>query len=96
MRGSTNIAGFFDIFAPIREFFAALKHSRLLGYLPGHFSFNSPLGRCPECKGRGYLEIEMQFLPAVNTTCRHCHGSGFTPDMLKITHKDKTSPPSWP
>lgn len=88
-RGSTNIAGFFDIFSILREFFAALKQSRLLGYLPGHFSFNSPLGRCPECKGRGYLEIEMQFLPAVKTTCPHCHGNGFTPDILKITHKNK-------
>lgn len=88
-RGSTNIAGFFDVFSPLREFFAALKQSRLLGYLPGHFSFNSPLGRCPECKGRGYLEIEMQFLPAVKTNCPHCHGNGFTPDILKITHKNK-------
>ncbi len=90
MRGSTNIAGFFDIFAPIREFFSALHPSRLLGYLPGHFSFNSPLGRCPECKGRGHLEIEMQFLPAVKTICGHCRGSGFSPDVLKITHKNKS------
>jgi excinuclease ABC subunit A len=88
-RGSTNVAGFFDVFAPLREFFASLKQSRLLGYLPGHFSFNSPLGRCPECKGRGYLEIEMQFLPAVKTTCPNCHGNGFTADILKITHKNK-------
>jgi len=88
-RGSTNVAGFFDIFAMLRDFFASLKQSRLLGYLPGHFSFNSPLGRCPECKGRGYLEIEMQFLPAVKSTCLHCQGNGFTPDILKITHKNK-------
>jgi excinuclease ABC subunit A len=87
-RGGTNIAGFFDIFSPLREFYASLKQSRLLGYLPGHFSFNSPLGRCPECKGRGYLEIEMQFLPTVKSICAHCHGNGFTPDILKITHKN--------
>ena len=31
----------------------------------------------------------MQFLPAVKTTCPHCQGSGFTPDILKITHKNK-------
>ncbi len=87
-RGSTNIAAFFDIFSPLREFYADLKQSRLLGYLPGHFSFNSPLGRCPECKGRGYLEIEMQFLPAVRTMCTHCHGNGFTADILKIIHRN--------
>lgn len=88
-RGGTNIAGFLDVFSALREFYASLKQSRLLGYLPGHFSFNSPLGRCPECKGRGFLEIEMQFLPAVKNTCAHCHGSGFAPDILKITHREK-------
>jgi len=88
-RGSTNVAGFLGVFSPLRDYFATLKQSRLLGYLPGHFSFNSPLGRCPECKGRGYLEIEMQFLPAVKSACQHCHGNGFAPDILKITHKDK-------
>jgi excinuclease ABC subunit A len=88
-RGSTNIAGYFDMFGAIREFFADLKQSRLLGYRPGHFSFHSPLGRCPECSGRGFLEIEMQFLPAVKSVCGHCHGSGFAPDILKISHRGK-------
>ncbi len=88
-RGSTNVAGYFDIFSGLRDFFADLKQSRLLGYLPGHFSFHSPLGRCPECRGRGYLEIEMQFLPAVRSVCGHCRGSGFAPDILKISHRNK-------
>ncbi|HSQ35425.1 MAG TPA: hypothetical protein VLQ89_05470, partial [Candidatus Binatia bacterium] len=88
-RAGTNIAAFVDVFSPLREFYASLKQSRLLGYLPGHFSFKSPLGRCPECKGRGFLEIEMQFLPAVKNTCALCHGSGFAPDVLKITHREK-------
>ncbi len=89
LRPNTNIAGFFGASAPIREFFAALKPSRLLGYLPGHFSFNSPLGRCPQCKGRGFQEVEMQFLPAVKSVCSQCRGNGFTPDVLKITHKGR-------
>jgi len=83
------VAGYFDIFPLLREFFADLKQSRLLGYLPGHFSFNSPLGRCPECKGRGYLEVEMQFLPSVKTVCSPCRGSGYAPDILKINHRNK-------
>ncbi len=89
LRPNTNIAGFLNASAPIREFFAALKPSRLLGYQPGHFSFHSPLGRCPECKGRGFREIEMQFLPAVRAACLHCHGSGFAPDVLKVTHQGR-------
>jgi excinuclease ABC subunit A len=89
-RGSTNVAGYFDIFTGLREFFADLKQSRSLGYRPGHFSFHSPLGRCPECSGRGFLEIEMQFLPSVKSVCLHCRGSGFAPDILKISHRSKS------
>ena len=90
LRANTNIAGFLDASAPIRDFFAALKPSRLLGYQPGHFSFHSPLGRCPECKGRGFQEIEMQFLPPVRAACGHCRGSGFAPDVLKITFQGRS------
>ena len=84
LRVNTNVAGFLEVYAPIREFFAALAQSRQLGYQPGHFSFNSPLGRCPECKGKGYNEIEMQFLPAVRIGCQTCHNTGLQPDALKI------------
>ncbi len=90
LRVNTNISGFLDASSAIRDFFAALRPSRLLGYQAGHFSFHSPLGRCPECKGRGFQEIEMQFLPAVRATCGHCRGSGFAPDVLKITHRGRS------
>lgn len=87
LRPNSHVAGFLGAAAPIREFFAALRSSRLLGYRPGHFSFNSPLGRCPECAGRGFREIEMQFLPAVRAACSHCRGNGFAPEVLKVTHR---------
>ncbi|MCU0276465.1 MAG: excinuclease ABC subunit UvrA [Acidobacteria bacterium] len=90
LRANTNIAGFLEASLPVREFFAALRPSRLLGYQPGHFSFHSPLGRCPECRGRGYQEIEMQFLPAVRSTCRHCRGNGFARDVLKVVHQGRS------
>jgi excinuclease ABC subunit A len=87
IRSNTIAAGFFDVFTAIREIFAGLKESRLLHYTPGHFSFNSPLGRCQHCKGKGYSEIEMQFLPAVNLTCSRCNGTGFKGDVLKIKYR---------
>jgi len=88
-RSNANIAGFFEVFTAVREIFAGLKESRLHHYTPGHFSFNSPLGRCEHCKGKGFNEIEMQFLPAVNLQCSHCMGKGFKPDILKIKYKNK-------
>lgn len=88
-RTSTTVIGFFDSYTPIRDFFSQLKESRLHQYLPGHFSFNSPLGRCQECKGKGYVEIEMQFLPAVKIGCGECRGTGFKTDVLKIKTNGK-------
>jgi excinuclease ABC subunit A len=90
LRAHSNIAGFLDASAPLRDVFAALPASRQLGFQPGHFSFHSPLGRCPECGGRGFKEIEMQFLPAVRAGCGLCRGSGFSPEVLKITLRGRS------
>ncbi len=90
LRPNSHIAGFLGAAAPLRDFFASLRSSRLLGYGAGHFSYHSPLGRCPECRGRGFLEIEMQFLPAVRVPCGHCRGNGFAPEVLKITHRGRS------
>ena len=37
----------------LRELFARTPDARRLGFVPGHFSFNSNKGRCPACEGRG-------------------------------------------
>lgn len=89
LRANSHIAGFLGASTPIRDFFASLRPSRLLGYQAGHFSYHSPLGRCPECGGRGFKEIEMQFLPAVRAACGYCRGNGFAPEVLKITHNGR-------
>ena len=90
LRVHSNLAGFLGASDPVREVFASLPASRQLGYQPGHFSFHSPLGRCPECGGRGFKEIEMQFLPAVRAGCGLCRGSGFSPEVLKITLRGRS------
>ena len=89
LRANTITAGFFEIFPALRELFARLKESRINQYTSGHFSFNSPLGRCEECKGKGYVEVEMQFLPAVQVICDTCSGKGYKPEILKIRYKDR-------
>lgn len=89
LRSTTIVAGFFEIYTAIRELFSQLKESRVNRYTPGHFSFNSPQGRCEQCRGKGYVEIEMQFLPPVRMVCDDCSGKGFKPDVLKIRYKNK-------
>jgi excinuclease ABC subunit A len=59
------------------------------GYGPGRFSFNVKGGRCEACRGEGFIEIEMQFLPDVSVPCEVCHGSRYNREALEIKFKGK-------
>lgn len=80
----TSVASFFKVSEPIRKWYAAHPASRRLGYTPGHFSTHSPKGRCPECRGMGGVQVEMQFLPPVSIPCSKCDGTGLKPEILRI------------
>jgi len=79
--------GFFDT---IRQLFAQVPESRIRGFGPARFSFNSPQGRCPECKGAGIVKLEMNFLPPSFMTCDTCEGSRYSPEVLDIVYNGKT------
>jgi excinuclease ABC subunit A len=79
--------GFFD---HIRELFASAPESRLRGYGPGRFSFNSNQGRCPQCEGTGSIAIEMSFLPTARVRCDTCHGRRFNPETLDVHWNGKS------
>jgi excinuclease ABC subunit A len=59
------------------------------GYPPGRFSFNVKGGRCEACRGEGYIEIEMQFLPDVTVPCEVCKGKRYNREALEIHFKGK-------
>jgi len=73
----------------IRELFSETREARALGYKPGFFSFNTPGGRCEECKGAGQQIVEMQFLSDVVLTCETCKGKRFKSEILEIKYKGK-------
>ncbi|HXV11084.1 MAG TPA: excinuclease ABC subunit UvrA, partial [Burkholderiales bacterium] len=58
--------GFWD---QVRRLYAEVTESRMRGYTPSRFSFNTPGGRCEACEGQGLKRIEMSFLPDVKVTC---------------------------
>ena len=57
-----------------------------MGFPAGYFSFNSEGGRCEECKGDGYITVEMQFMADITLVCESCHGKRFKSDVLEIEY----------
>lgn len=85
----SNPATYTGTFTPIRELFATVPDARVRGYKPGRFSFNVKGGRCEACRGGGYIQIEMQFLPDVTVPCEICKGKRYNREALEIRLKGK-------
>ncbi len=85
----SNPATYTGTFTPIREFFATVPEARMRGYAPGRFSFNVKGGRCEACRGEGFIQIEMQFLPDVTVPCEVCKGKRYNREALEIRFKDR-------
>ena len=85
----SNPATYTGTFTPIRELFATIPEARMRGYAPGRFSFNVRGGRCEACRGEGFIQIEMQFLPDVTVPCEVCKGKRYNREALEIRFKGK-------
>ncbi len=85
----SNPATYTGIFTPVRELFATVPEARMRGYAPGRFSFNVKGGRCEACRGEGFIQIEMQFLPDVTVPCEVCQGKRYNREALEIRFKDR-------
>jgi len=85
----SNPVTYTGTFTPIRELFSTVPEARMRGYKPGRFSFNVKGGRCEACRGEGYTQIEMQFLPDVTVPCEVCKGQRYNREALEIRFKGK-------
>ena len=75
----SNPATHLGVFDEIRKTFAATHEAKLRNYDAGRFSFNVDGGRCNACQGRGFITIDMQFLPDVLIRCPECLGTRYRP-----------------
>ncbi len=83
-------ATYVKIFDDIRALFAQLPESRIRGYNPSRFSFNTEGGRCEACAGQGVIKLEMNFLPPSYIPCEACHGKRFNPQTLEVQYNGKS------
>lgn len=83
----SNPATYTKAFDGIRSLFAGTRQSNIMGYTPGHFSFNVPGGRCESCQGEGIQKIEMQFMADIELVCEECSGTRFRKDILQVQYR---------
>ncbi|MAI69623.1 MAG: excinuclease ABC subunit A [Rhodopirellula sp.] len=77
-------------FDPIRKVFADTVDARTRNFGPGHFSYNSVKGQCPQCEGAGVIQIDMQFLADVSMQCPACRGSRYREEILTARYRDRS------
>jgi excinuclease ABC subunit A len=85
----SNPVTYVKAFDAIREAFADTVEARTHNYTASHFSFNVDGGRCEACKGEGYVEIDMQFLPDVYMKCSQCRGTRYRRQILEVTYRGR-------
>jgi len=86
----SNPVTYVKAYDDIRKLFAESRKAMVLGITPGHFSFNTPGGRCETCEGLGTLTIDMQFMADVTIVCHDCQGRRFNPNVLSVEVEGKT------
>ncbi|NCG28254.1 MAG: excinuclease ABC subunit UvrA [Verrucomicrobiales bacterium] len=82
-------ATYVKIFDEIRKLYSNVHESRLRGYAPGRFSFNTEGGRCESCRGNGRIKLEMNFLPTTWVECGECKGDRYNRATLEIFFNGK-------
>jgi excinuclease ABC subunit A len=85
----SNPATYIKAYDDIRKLFALQTAAKINNFNAGHFSFNTEGGRCEQCKGEGYITIEMQFMADVTIICDSCNGKRFKDEILEVKFKQK-------
>lgn len=85
----SNPATYLKAYDAIRQLYAEQPLSVQMGYTPQYFSFNADGGRCEECKGAGYITVEMQFMADLTLECEACHGQRFKKEILDVRIEGK-------
>ena len=82
----SNLATYTGLFDTVRQLFARTADAEARGFTASRFSFNVDGGRCPTCKGEGFISIELVFMPDNYSPCPTCAGSRYNPETLEVRY----------
>jgi excinuclease ABC subunit A len=77
-------ATYLDVLGDLRDLYASLPDAQVAGLTAKSFSIHVEGGRCPECKGRGELNLTMRFLADARVQCPVCRGRRFRSHVLDV------------
>jgi excinuclease ABC subunit A len=77
-------ATYLDITSELRDLYASLPDAQVAGLTAKAFSLHLEGGRCPECKGRGEINLQMRFLADARIQCPVCRGARFRSHVLDL------------
>ena len=80
-------ATYMGIFTHMRGLFSRIPEARSRGYKAGYFSLTRKGGRCERCKGQGFIDLDLQYLPSIKITCDLCRGIRYNREALGIRYK---------
>ncbi|HLO68176.1 MAG TPA: hypothetical protein VK188_14220 [Holophaga sp.] len=86
----SNPATYTGAFDLVRNLFAGTPEAKAQGLGKGHFTFNTPGGRCEACEGAGSLEVGMRHLGSVLVPCEACGGRRFHPEVLEVRWRGRS------
>jgi len=86
----SNIATYLGIYDDIRKLFADQDAAKIHKLTPSSFSFNSPGGRCENCRGLGLVTEDLSFLGEMDVICPVCEGQRFEANVLSVLYRGKS------
>lgn len=85
--GITSPAAYLNLDQALRDLFAQSEQAQALGIHADQLKAD-----CSACKGRGFLTLDMAFLPDVNHPCETCRGTGFLAEAWEVHLRDLALP----
>ena len=73
----STVSSYIGVLEYIRNIFAETNNVS-----PSYFSFNSK-GACPECRGKGYIKLDLAFMDDIVSECEACNGKRYNVKALK-------------